>query len=90
MSNELLMPFDTDHPEFTRGFECGQLWTALSWRPDEHSATLHSTNFEMARRIAKHYNYVLETIQDDNTWFSATFTPADAAGTINLVSEESQ
>lgn len=90
MSNELLMPFDTDHPEFTRGFECGQLWEALRLRPSEHSVTLHSANFEMARRCARYYNYVLETIQDDNTWFSATFTPANAPGTINLVSEESQ
>lgn len=83
----LLMAFDSDDPEFTRGFECGQLWAALSLRPAEHFATLHSTNFEMARRCAKHYNYVLEAMSEDNTWISATFTPADAPDTVNLVSE---
>ena len=81
------MAFDSDHPEFTRGFECGQLWVALSLRPDEHSVTLHSTNFEIARRTAKHYNYVVEITQADDTWIFATFTPASNPENINFVSE---
>ena len=84
------MPFDSDHPEFTRGFECGQLWAALSLHPKLHCVTLHSSNFELARRIAKHFNYVVEITQDDNTWINVEFTPADATGTINLTSEELQ
>jgi len=88
--NELLMPFDSDHPEFTRGFECGQLWAALSLRPDEHHVTIHSTNFEMARRCAKHFNYVVEVTQDDNTWINVEFSPANAPGNINFISEQEQ
>jgi len=34
--NELLMPFDSDDPEFMRGFECGKGWIenaehSLAW-----------------------------------------------------------
>lgn len=77
---ELLMPFDSDDPEFTRGFEAGQLWEKLSQRPDEHSVTLHSVNMEMAIRTAKAKGYAVEFQQADNTWIEAKFTyqPQDA------------
>lgn len=70
---ELLMPFDTDDPQFVRGFEAGQLWERLSQRPDEHSVTLHSTNMQMAIRTASAKGYAVEFQQEDNTWIEARF-----------------
>lgn len=82
--SELLMPFDSDHPEFTRGFECGQLWAALSLNPASHSTLLHSTNMEMAIRCASAKGYKVEITQTDNTWIDATFTKLETeAGIID-------
>jgi hypothetical protein len=48
----LIFPFDSDHPEFVRGFEIGALWERLkAGGPCE--ATLHATNAEMAIRLAE-------------------------------------
>lgn len=68
-----LITFDTDDPEFTRGFECGELWAGLQRRPVEYLTQMHSSNYEMAKRIAKYYGYALEPISDDETWLDAVF-----------------
>ncbi len=48
----LILTFDTDEPEFTRGFEAGQLWERL-----EHSGRteqlIHAENAEMVMRMAE-------------------------------------
>ena len=69
----LLMAFDTDEPEFARGFEIGGLWAALSLAPDSHSVLLHATNETMARRCAVAKNYTVQITPLDDCWIEAKF-----------------
>jgi hypothetical protein len=47
---ELLLSFDSDHPEFVRGFEVGRMWASL---PGERQFTVHASNAEMVVRISE-------------------------------------
>lgn len=48
----LVLAFDTDDPEFTRGFEAGQMWERLN--RDRHACqTVHGENAEMVMRMAE-------------------------------------
>ena len=48
----LILPFDSDEPEFTRGFEAGALWERLKNQPG-FEGTVHAENAEMVMRIAE-------------------------------------
>ena len=48
----LVLPFDTDEPEFTRGFEAGQLWERLE-RDGLAAQLIHAENAEMVMRMAE-------------------------------------
>jgi len=48
---DLICPFDSDDPEFVRGFEIGALWERLKNGPP-CQATIHATNAEMVIRLA--------------------------------------
>lgn len=48
----LILPFDSDEPEFTRGFEAGQLWERLE-RDGCADQLLHDGNAEMVMRMAE-------------------------------------
>lgn len=48
----LVLAFDTDEPEFTRGFEAGQLWERLE-RDGRVSQLIHAENAEMVMRMAE-------------------------------------
>lgn len=48
----LVLPFDTDDPEFTRGFEAGQLWERIE-RDGVADQLIHAENAEMVMRIAE-------------------------------------
>jgi hypothetical protein len=48
----LILPFDTDNPEFARGVEVGILWQRLETEPSL-STTIKDTNAEMVMRIAE-------------------------------------
>lgn len=39
----LVLPFDTDDPEFVRGFEVGRLWEKMKLTPEPFEETVHST-----------------------------------------------
>jgi hypothetical protein len=74
----LLLAFDSDDPEFTRGFEIGQLWERLSRDGFLHQPLAHASNAEMFMRIAeaKSLPFSAETINDE--WMSITIgTPVD-------------
>ena len=49
---ELVLAFDTDSPEFVRGFEAGKLWHRLQ-EPGEVEQLLHTENAEMIMRMAE-------------------------------------
>jgi len=48
----LILPFDSDEPEFTRGFEVGQIWERLKHEPI-FEGPVHAENAEMVMRIAE-------------------------------------
>jgi hypothetical protein len=47
----LILAFDSDDPEFTRGFEAGQLWERLE-RDGYAGQLIHAENAEMVMRMA--------------------------------------
>ena len=51
----LVLPFDTDDPEFARGCEIGMVWTALRFTDDwdSHSATVRGSNAEMISELER-------------------------------------
>lgn len=65
-SYELLLPFDTDDPEFVRGFEAGKVWASLNAH-ERTEFTIHATNLEMALRIgeALGMSVVSEDVSED-------------------------
>jgi hypothetical protein len=48
----LVLPFDSDAPEFTRGFEAGMLWERME-HADTLEATVHDGNAEMIMRMCE-------------------------------------
>lgn len=50
--HRLVLPFDTDDPEFRRGVEAGALWAHLEHEPYV-AKTVHVDNAEMVMRIAE-------------------------------------
>jgi hypothetical protein len=49
----LVLPFDTDDPEFVRGVEVGMLHQRLCSERLPITATIHASNVEMALRLAE-------------------------------------
>lgn len=56
-SYSLVLPFDSDNPEFTRGFEIGRIYGQLDTRPPTLNGTIHATNAEMLIRVAEQAGY---------------------------------
>lgn len=77
----LLLPFDTDDPEFARGFEAGRIWSFVQTidfdEEDPGSLTIHSTNTEMVMRIAEASGYSTFCVVLDDTWIEVTFGEQD-------------
>lgn len=68
----LLLPFDTDDPEFRRGVEVGMMWAHLS-ATDRRDFTIHADNVEMAIRLAESlgFQHRSEDLNDD--WVVVTY-----------------
>ena len=75
----LLLPFDTDDPEFARGFEAGRIWAALQLQPDDaHEVIVHAANAEMALRIAERTGRRVQgEARDDGNWITLGFEAAE-------------
>lgn len=71
----LLLAFDTDEPEFTRGFELGQLWERLNRDGFLLQPLAHASNAEMFMRMAeaKGFSFSAEPVNDE--WLSITIMP---------------
>lgn len=50
---ELVVAFDSDTAEFTRGVEVGVLWQRLRSEPLPVTAVVHASNAEMVLRVAE-------------------------------------
>jgi hypothetical protein len=70
----LVLAFDTDEPEFTRGFEAGQLWERIE-RDGRVNQLIHAENAEMVMRIAeaKELAFTAEDVGDG--WLQVELAP---------------
>lgn len=72
-----LVVFDTNDPEFVRGFEVGRLWTMLRTEPDQVvEEYLRATNVEMALRLAESTGREVRSIELNDDWLFVHFKPA--------------
>jgi hypothetical protein len=74
----LILAFDSDGEEFTRGFEAGFLWERLGRDGSLHQPLAHASNAEMFIRFAeaKGLPFKAEPVNDE--WISITIgTPVE-------------
>lgn len=71
----LLLPFDTDEPEFARGFEAGRLWAKLREDDEEVEAIVHTTNAEMLLRMGEALGRGVIGEELDEVWTRAKVLP---------------
>ena len=69
--SELLLPFDTDSQESTRGVEVGILWERAE---PGHVRIIHASNAEMALRIAEAKGLSVQSRDIDPDWLEVTFS----------------
>jgi len=70
----LILAFDSDNPEFTRGVEIGLLWSDLYVPKSEmFIVTMHLSNSEMMLRVAETLGYIVRIKELDSVWCEATF-----------------
>lgn len=72
-----LLPFDTDDPEFARGFEAGRLWALLRAGDDEVVQCIDASNAEMAMRLAEATERTVVATELGHDWLEATFSPPE-------------
>jgi hypothetical protein len=72
--HRLLIKFDTNDPEFARGFEVGRIYALLE---EGSLSTLrgllfHATNAEMLLRAADRHGVEIRATSLDDTWMEIT------------------
>ncbi len=72
-----LLPFDTDDPEFVRGFEAGRLWALLRVTEDVVVETVHASNSEMMLRLGEATDRHVRAVDLDENWVEVTFAEVD-------------
>jgi len=75
-----LLPFDTDDPEFVRGFECGRVWAMLRIDTDAFDAIAHDANIEMVMRMAEATGRVAAGEELGDGWINVSFAAAEETG----------
>lgn len=63
----LVLAFDSDNPEFTRGFEAGVLWGRMIHEP-YIDQTVHAGNAEMVMRMAEAHGWTFTGDPVDEQW----------------------
>lgn len=72
MSYSLVLAFDSDDPEFTRGFEAGRLWERIQKDHTTWSQLIHVTNAEMVMRMCESEGRIFTAKDVDETWVEVT------------------
>ena len=70
---ELLLPFDTDHPQFARGWETGLIYGRIE-RDRSGEFLIHAENREMCQRIADRFVVRVRFTDEEDGWVLAVFT----------------
>lgn len=65
--HRMVLAFDSDDPEFVRGFEAGAVWTWCA-QTGGYRGTIHANNAEMVMRIAESLGlpFAAEPVGDDS------------------------
>jgi diphthamide synthase (EF-2-diphthine--ammonia ligase) len=70
----LVVAFDSDAPDFTRGVEVGMLYQRLVSENLPISAMVHATNAEMALRLAEAVDVTVRAQDCGEDWLEVNFT----------------
>ena len=74
---DLSLRFDSDEPEFTRGVEVGLLYAQVEFMiatgADTFSRPIHTSNMEMAFRIAESFDVHVHGEEIDDDWITVIF-----------------
>jgi hypothetical protein len=70
---EMLLPFDSDEPQFTLGFEMGRIWAETEDTEGEREFTIHAANVEMVLRIAEARLMNVTSVELGDEWLEVTF-----------------
>ena len=70
-----ILAFDTNSPEFARGFEAGRLWALLRERPGRVDEVVHAVNSEMILRMGEATGRRASGQPLDETWTRIHFDP---------------
>lgn len=65
----LVLPFDSDDLEFTRGFEAGMIWQQMQMKVPVIEQHLSGANAEMAMRMAEIEDYTFSAEDLSNDWY---------------------
>lgn len=84
---ELVLPFDSDDPEFTRGFVCGQAWQLLELDTPGFEMTITSDNLYMFMSMADAKGYSIKMEEtgkkasnlEDTDWLRVSLTKKKVA-----------
>lgn len=82
----LVLPFDSDDPEFTRGFACGQVWQLIEMNEPYIETTITSDNLYMFITMADTRGYTIEMEETgveasnllDTEWLRVSLTKKEA------------
>lgn len=67
MTYSLVLPFDTEDPEFARGFEAGRLWERIK-SGEVFVQMIHATNAEMVMRMCESEEREFRAEDVDDIW----------------------
>lgn len=73
----LYLQFDSDDPEFTRGWEGGKLFERMHWDPEPIDQTIHNTNTEMVMRMCEKLGREFRATELDDTWTEVHIGPGE-------------
>jgi hypothetical protein len=69
---DVVLPFDSDAPDFVRGVEVGMVWSRLQVA-GEVVATVHTSNAEMMMRMAEATGRRVAAQEINDDWLVVTF-----------------
>lgn len=72
--HDALLLFDTQHPEFARGFEMGRLWCLCRVVDGEIIETAHGVNAEMILRVAEATGREVHSEELGDGWIEVVFS----------------
>lgn len=73
-SYSLILAFDTNDPEFIRGFEAGRLWQILKAGAIDEEFTVHHENAEMVLRMAEALGLSVRSAPLDDGYMVVAFS----------------